>query len=219
VRDVVTDSAGRMVKANQRGNFRRANSLSYAYSSPFSNALEYRMDENRVFESAIMADKGPRPNVDDETGAVLGPAFDAPTLELSGANSPNHGRAGQNVLHGGGWVFFERTPYSGAGRVLDKDTMQVVTPGDNIYTALAPKPLAADQRLPANANGYWGRHIGPAWKDDSYLVPTVGEEPGETPPATMPTTTPAATTTAATVPLPATQPATAPAYQPPTGTP
>ena len=216
VRDVMTDGNGRMVKPTQRGNFRRPNSLSYAYCSPFSNAPEYRLNENRGGDFALLADKGPRVLV-DESGANVGPAFDTPTLELSRANSPNHGRAGQNVLHSQGrWVYFERTPYSGAGRVWDKATNQVIVPGDNIYTALAPKPLAQDQQPSPNSNGYWGRRIGPAWKDDSYLVPTVDDEPLEPPGTSEPSTMPAPTTTTTTT-APPTQPATVPASQPPAG--
>jgi len=165
-RDPLTDASGRFVKPEQRGNFRRASYLSYGYSSPFSNAPRYRMDDTRESDFAILADKGPGFGA---PGPVKGPQQNAPPLELAALNSRNHDRAGQNVLYADGSIRWERTAYCGVGRSPGIG-------GDNIYTALAPIPLNG-QTPPANGIGFWGPNIGPAWESDSYLVPEEGEGP------------------------------------------
>ena len=165
-RDPLTDASGRFVKPDQRGNFRRAGNLSYGYSTPFSNAPRYRMDDTRESDFAILADKGPGFGT---PGPVKGPAQNAPPLELATLNSRNHARAGQNVLYADGSIRWERTSYCGVGRSPGVG-------GDNIYTALEPTPLNG-QTPPANGIGFWGPNIGPAWESDSYLVPEDGEGP------------------------------------------
>jgi prepilin-type processing-associated H-X9-DG protein len=211
-RDLVTDAAARHVKPTQRGNFRSASNLSYSYFSPFSSAINYRIDDARPADTALMADKSPGINpsrLDD----ITGPAWNAPPLDLARANSRNHGKAGQNVLFGDGHVFFERTVYCAVGRSGSIG-------GDNIYTALAPQPLSGEHP-PANGNGYWGHDIGPAWEGDSYLVPTAIEgmgRPGPRVSVTKPATTTreSASTTTVAVPAPpaATTIATAATSQP-----
>jgi prepilin-type processing-associated H-X9-DG protein len=165
-RDPLTDASGRFVKPENRGNFRRASNLSYGYSSPFSNAPRYRMDDTREGDFAILADKGPNFG---KPGAVSGPPQNAAPLQLAPLNSPNHSQAGQNVLYADGSVRWESSPYCGVGRSPGIG-------GDNIYTALEPGPLNG-QTPPANGIGYWGPSIGPAWESDSYLVPASGEGP------------------------------------------
>ena len=63
------------------------------------------------------------------------------------------------VLHPGGHVSFETSPYCGEGQ-------------DNIYTALTKEPLDPKTHPPANGVGFVGRNLGAAWNYDSYLVPT-----------------------------------------------
>jgi type II secretory pathway pseudopilin PulG len=163
-RDPLTDATGRFVRPDLRGNFRRAANLSYGYSSPFSAAPRYRMDDSREGDFAILADKGPGFT---NPGPVIGPPQNSPPLQLAPLNSPNHARAGQNVLFADGSIRWERTPYCGVG-------MSPGVGGDNIYTALTAIPLNG-QTPPANGIGYWGPNIGPAWESDSYLVPEDGE--------------------------------------------
>jgi prepilin-type N-terminal cleavage/methylation domain-containing protein/prepilin-type processing-associated H-X9-DG protein len=143
----------------QRGNFRGPSNLSYGYSSPFSSAPGYRMNDTRWGGFALLADKGPPLEV-DEIGAVPEdyPAWDAPPLELARANSRNHGGAGQNVLYADGHVSFQTTPYCGVNF-------------DNIYTAFWPTPPPEGQSPPSNQKGYWGHDIGPSHAADNYLVP------------------------------------------------
>jgi prepilin-type N-terminal cleavage/methylation domain-containing protein len=165
-RDPLTDATGRFVKPDQRGNFRRAAFLSYGYSSPFSAAPRYRMDDTREGDFAILADKGP---AFGKPGPVIGPPQNAPPLAFVPLNSPNHERAGQNVLYADGSIRWERSPYCGVGA-------SPTVGGDNIYSALERTPLNG-QNPPANGIGYWSPNIGPAWESDSYLVPATGEGP------------------------------------------
>ncbi|MGH7215544.1 MAG: type II secretion system protein [Tepidisphaeraceae bacterium] len=161
-RDPLVDASGKPVPLKQRGNFRSPRHLSYSYSSPFSSAPWYRMNDNQPSEFALMADMSP--GVAGRGDDVTGPAHDAPPLELARANSNNHHKAGQNVLYAAGYVAFQSTPYCGMK-------------GDNIFTALAPKPLQPGEQPPPTGAGHWGNNIGPAWNADSYLVPTDDEGP------------------------------------------
>jgi type II secretory pathway pseudopilin PulG len=148
--------------ALRRGNFRRANNLSYSYASPFTDAFDFAFTTDRLpHEFAILADKNPGFNCDGTR--VIGPTWDAAPFELARGNSANHQHAGQNVLYPAGNVSFETTPYCGVSR-------------DNIYTALAPHRLAASH--PAlETPGYLGPDIGAAYQYDSYLVPTAQDGP------------------------------------------
>ena len=75
-------------------------------------------------------------------------------------------RAGQNVLYAGIFVEFRANPYAGVG-------------GDNIYTAVAERPLPADSQPDMTTRGVVGPNYAPAWKLDTYLVPTAGEDRNE----------------------------------------
>jgi prepilin-type N-terminal cleavage/methylation domain-containing protein len=155
--DTMTDAAGRSVSPGMRWNFRSPKNLSYSYDSPFTDALKQAFSGDRLREEcAVLADRNP--GFDRDGDRVLGPARDAPPFELAKGNSPNHQQAGQNVLHPSGDVWFEWTPYCGFGY-------------DNIYTAVAAHPGAAT-RPSADDPGYVGTDVGPAYNDDSYLVPT-----------------------------------------------
>jgi prepilin-type N-terminal cleavage/methylation domain-containing protein len=155
--DRLTNFAGNPTPALKRGNFRSPRNLSYSYASPFTNAFNVTFSTDQLpSEYAVMADKNPGYACDGDR--VLGPPRDAPPFELAKGNSLNHQRAGQNVLHPGGDVSFESTPYCGVSN-------------DNIYTAIAPHRLAA-AHPPLDVPGYIGTDLGPAYNYDSYLVPT-----------------------------------------------
>src|SRR6185436_10122564 len=100
--DPIDDAGGRAVSVDLRGNFRGPDSLSYSYASPFSAAPGYRLNDTQRSGFAVMSDKNPG-NSDSRNNAA-GVPFGAPPLEFSVANSPNHGRAGQNVLYADGHV-------------------------------------------------------------------------------------------------------------------
>jgi type II secretory pathway pseudopilin PulG len=143
--------------AMMRGNFRSPKNLSYSYASPFTDAYDFAFSSDRLpHDFAVLADKNPGYARDGDR--VLGPARAAPPFELATGNSPNHGSAGQNVLHPAGDVSFEDTPYCGVSR-------------DNIYTAIAPHRLREEHPV-LDDPGYQGTDIGPAYNYDSYLVPT-----------------------------------------------
>jgi prepilin-type N-terminal cleavage/methylation domain-containing protein len=155
--DRLTNWLGNPVAAARRGNFRSPHNLSYSYASPFTDAYNVNFSTDQLpAEYAVFADKNP--GYANEDDRVLGPARDAPPFELAQGNSPNHQRAGQNVLHPGFDVSFEFTPYCGVS-------------GDNIYTAVAPHRLSA-RAARLDGPGFIGTDLGPAYNYDSYLVPT-----------------------------------------------
>jgi prepilin-type processing-associated H-X9-DG protein len=162
--DRLTNAAGAAVPATMRGNFRHPENLSYSYACPFTDAFGFVFTSDRInAEAALLADKNP--GFETDGIRVKGPTLDAPPFELANGNSPNHQHAGQNVLFGDGHVEFEATPYCGVAH-------------DNIYTAVAAHRLDAEHP-PLDVPGYLGRDVGPAYKDDSYLVPTaVDKGPG-----------------------------------------
>jgi type II secretory pathway pseudopilin PulG len=210
-RDFMTDENGRPVKPTERGNFRKLSNLSYSYASPFSPVPGYRMNDTKRSEFVLLADKNPGP-------VAAQYPVDAPPLDLANTNSRNHGSVGQNVLFASGYVEFVRTPYSGVGRTKDPITNKILTPGDNIYTAIATGPTTHPATQPTSmpavpVRGYIGYTVYPANNDDSYLVPTsedilqpplVVKPASATSPASQPTTTLPTTTS------PATRPASAP---------
>jgi hypothetical protein len=67
-------------------------------------------------------------------------------------------------------VEFRQTAYSGFGYY------STGLAGDNIYTVIAQKPLAEQATPEMRVNGFAGPQYLPAWKADSYLVPTEGED-------------------------------------------
>jgi hypothetical protein len=150
--DPMTDAHGKPVPREQRGNFRSKWNLSYAYAEPFSNALAYELNTDKLPpDFALMADQGPG-------GDHPIPPADAPPLELSKSNSRNHNQAGQSVLYAAGYVKFQTTPYCGNKK-------------DNIYTALWPTPLEKGHSPMPSGVGYRGPDIGASYFADSYLVP------------------------------------------------
>ncbi len=156
--DPLTDAAGNRVSPRDRGNFRGPGHLSYSYASPFSNAPGYGLKSDFLNPGfVLMADKNPG-KVDDDQD-VTAPWPDDPPLKLKVANSRNHGQAGQNVLFGDMHVEFRTTPYCGVN-------------GDNIYTAILPRPVMTGQAPDHAVRGHVGKQLGPAWPTDSYLIPT-----------------------------------------------
>lgn len=161
-RDLLAGDRGQSVPVTARSNFRSADNLSYSYAQPFSAAIDYRLDENRPAYFVLMADMNPgRSPAHDVTDI----RESSTPLELARGNSRNHGGAGQNVLFASGSVEFISTPFCGAGRGVRNSRS-----GDNIYTALRDKPLEGETP-PANSPGVLGENVGPAWENDTFLVP------------------------------------------------
>lgn len=150
--DPLTDAGGKPTDVKHRGNFRGPANLGYSYASPFSEALDYRLNDTQPADFAVIADKNPGPP------SITAVPFDAPPLEQAKANSRNHAGAGQSVLYADGHVDFQRTVYCGYGN-------------DNIYTALSRTPLTGETKPSATATGFAGPSIGPSWQADSYLAP------------------------------------------------
>ena len=162
--DSLTDAAGNPTGATNRSNFRSARNLSYSYASPFSAAPGYKFDANFLPKDVvIMADMNPGKSGGAD---VTAPAFDDRPLELAKANSRNHGGAGQCVLYADIHVEFRQTPYCGFGYYKTGSV------GDNIYTVLNPRPLPEQPEPELNVRGFVGPQYGPAWRADTYLVPT-----------------------------------------------
>jgi len=168
--DPMTDRAGRTTKPEERSNFRGARNLSYSYASPFSAVAGYRFDANLLPKDfVILADKNPGKSGGSD---VTGPAYNASLIDLARANSHNHQRAGQSVLYADMHVEFRQSPYCGAGYYNSGSA------GDNIYTVLSLTPLADQSTPDLTAKGFLGTELGPAWKADSYLVPTADQDRG-----------------------------------------
>ncbi|MFT3786079.1 MAG: hypothetical protein QM770_07925 [Tepidisphaeraceae bacterium] len=108
----------------------------------------------------VMADRGPSERVYENPPAL--PSANSKPVELARLNSPNHSRAGQNVLYADGSVRFVTTPYCGVGFDEDRNT-----PGDNIYSAVSTTPLL--DVTPHDAVGFV--ETLPAYRFDTYLSP------------------------------------------------
>ena len=171
--DRLYDAKGTIVPANRRGNFRMPSNLSYSVFCPYSAAAEFKWADTLKAGCPIMADKNPGVG---ESSDVTRPAAGAAPEAFAAANSLNHGRAGQNVLYADSSVQFESDPYVGDGYVrpsTDPKTGEYhpVQRGDNLYTALRDRPLAPGENATANVNGVFSQSAGPAWQNDSFLVP------------------------------------------------
>jgi len=170
--DRLYDSSGKIVPANRRGNFRQPGNLSYSMFCPYSAATDFKWSDVLKSGCPILADKNPGIGNGSD---VTKPAADAPAEAFAVANSPNHGRAGQNVLYADSSVQFESRPYVGDGYVRPYTDGQgkyhPVQYGDNLYTALREKPLAPGDHAPADTNGVFSQSSGPAWQGDAFLVP------------------------------------------------
>src|SRR5258706_10187845 len=165
--DPLTDPAGKGTELTARSNFKRARNLSYSYASPFSAAGSYKFNEYPPSDFALVADRNPGKSGGSD---VTGPAYNAPLLEQAKANSHNHGRAGQSVLYADMHVEFRQSPYCGFGYYSTGSA------GGNIFTVLAPPPPAAPPTPDVTTKGFVGSEYGPAWKADSYLVPTEDQD-------------------------------------------
>ena len=111
----------------------------------------------RDSQARALADRGRRGQ--EETHFLV-------QVEVNGVPHRNHERAGQNVLYVTGEVRFQSTPYCGYGSGWTRD---------NIYTAYAPNPLPPGSNPSPQARGVLAPNVGPAWENDSYLVPTDDE--------------------------------------------
>jgi len=163
--DSMVNAGGVAVGRTGRSNFFSAGNLSYSYASPFSGYEDYHLNSDWLAgQFALMADKNPG-------SLAASVAHDAPPLELAKGNSLNHQQTGQNVLYADGSISFEHTPYCGVGRDANNPI------GDNIFTALAARPLTAGEHPFYAGNGFVGRQFGPSYTYDSYLVPTEDDGP------------------------------------------
>jgi general secretion pathway protein G len=159
--------------AQNRSNFPSPAFLSYSYANPYPNkaaiALGYKLNSTLPAEFALAADMNPGGK------ALAALTADAPADKMKDGNSPNHARAGQNVLYGDGHVEFVTTPFAGtaAGNVRD-----------NIYTVGG----SDDGKVPTSPT----ITASPRWAGDSVLLPTAqdkGDEKAEKlspPPAPAP---------------------------------
>lgn len=166
-RDPLTDDLGQRVEPRQRGNFRGRENLSYSYAQPFSSAPGYRLNEFRDPYFVLLADRNPGRAGGADVTAVRWD--DGPSRRRWG-NSRNHGGAGQSVLYASGVVEFVDSPFVGA-------RYDPASPaGDNIYTALLRRgpgrewPTGSDLPPPSSP-GVIGEDVGPAWGNDTFLVP------------------------------------------------
>lgn len=130
-------------------NFPGMDYLSYSFQDMYAgpDALMTGWKWNRAISGdyAIAADLNPG----GKAVAAVKPG--SPAKDLSEANSPNHARAGQNVLYGDGRVEFQTTPFCGAK--MDDGT------ADNIYC----------RRPGAKGDAVYGP---PMDRFDSVLLPT-----------------------------------------------
>jgi hypothetical protein len=153
-----------------RSNFRGARNLSYSYANPFSAAPGYRFNANLLpGDFVVIADMNPGKYGGND---VTAPPADAPPLELAKANSRNHGGAGQGVLFADIHVEWRQTPYTGVGYYTTKEV------GDNIYTVMGERALPEKPEPLMTVKGLVGPGFGPAWKGDTYLVPTEDQDRG-----------------------------------------
>jgi prepilin-type N-terminal cleavage/methylation domain-containing protein len=172
VPDRLYDANGKLVDAKQRGNFRSSKNLSYSIVSPYNQSPGFEWNDLGASEFVLLADKNPGINLAKRSDVTKPKSNDPP--EMQGyANSLNHGRAGQNVLYSYNAVEFVPSAFRGSGfRRANPRQGVAEQPGDNIYTTLQRTIVPEGERPAADANGYFGRDIGPAWQYDSYLLPS-----------------------------------------------
>jgi type II secretory pathway pseudopilin PulG len=166
--DTLTDGGGKSAQPGNRSNFRSARNLSYSYAAPFSSAPGFKWDANLLpKDMVILADMNP-----GRYGGydVTGPAYNDRPLALARANSRNHGGAGQSVLYADNHVEFKQSPYCGYGYYKTGSV------GDNIFTVLAERSLPETPEPDLTVRGFVGPGYSPAWKADSYLVPTEDQD-------------------------------------------
>lgn len=132
--------------------FADGHQISYALMAPYGQGRRFAAGDG---STPILADGSPY--FDPDTGL----RNDAPVVPADDvmANSPNHGREGQNVAVAGGSVRWYRRP-------------DVGVESDNIYTR-ADRQQGADPAgsVPAPSGDGSAASQGPAGDRDSYLVP------------------------------------------------
>ena len=219
--DRLENASGERTVVKQRGNFRSRENLNYGYATPFSMIADYRLNDTLPARFVLLADQGPP--LAQFAGDVT--RFDDAAAKIARINSPNHRRAGQNVLYADGTVRFEVSPFCGVGRTDTRsrsDPMAEDLDGDNIFTSLAPNPLIDIQPKHNEPGVAADSSIGPAYRYDTVLVPgaNVAHEKGAaTPRGAGPAISqnahePATRGVAATEPVSETPATTAPTTQP-----
>ncbi|MEM8873360.1 MAG: hypothetical protein AAGD32_03780 [Planctomycetota bacterium] len=170
--DPLTNKDGVRVGPAERGNFRGPGNLSYSYANPFSMAEQFGLKQDNLPGGfALMADMNPGTGVD----GIFPVPSDATAGQFAAANSPNHNRAGQNVLYADGSVRWHATPYVGFAYAPAKEEAAAVW-GDNIYSTLSIESLPAEHGEPFDLPGFIGQSLAPSHVNDSYLVPTIRDE-------------------------------------------
>jgi prepilin-type processing-associated H-X9-DG protein len=154
---VADDFGGRGGSEKTRSNFTdwRRN-LSYSLHNPYPASDEAALDANGKMPAlndkdfAIAADMNGGVGEGSDVTAVTERSASG---EMARANSPVHGRVGQNVLYGDGHVEFQQNPFCGVK-------------GDNIYTVAA----VADGEPRTTGKTVVGV---PSWAGDSVLLPAL----------------------------------------------
>lgn len=135
---------------NWPGNARLAEHLSYSYQNPYPSkaavADGFKWSNSFGESFALASDFNPG----TEDLVKLTP--DSGEKQMKRGNSPNHNRAGQNVMYGDGHVEFHATPFAGVNR-------------DNIFT-FGP---SGSKNREKGGDGIVGS---PTSSEDSILLPT-----------------------------------------------
>jgi len=136
--------------------------LSYSYQNPYPNAAAisagFKLNTSVTSELAVASDINPGINtVGARSGASPNGTVvsNASANAMSGANSVNHDRDGQNVLYGDGHVEFQQNPFVGVN-------------GDNIFTPRTTTVASAAGQSVAAAGG---AGLSPFDGNDSALFP------------------------------------------------
>jgi prepilin-type N-terminal cleavage/methylation domain-containing protein/prepilin-type processing-associated H-X9-DG protein len=122
-----------------------AKNLSYSYQNPYPNTSAissgFKLNTSISAEFAVAADVNPGTNtVGARSGASANGTVTvgSSAAAMSGANSVNHDRDGQNVLYGDGHVEFQANPFVGISQdnIYTRRTSSVTTLAGSALTAV-----------------------------------------------------------------------------------
>ena len=144
-------------------NFAGQNNLSYSFANPYpsrqATADGFAWNDRLGSTFAVAGDLNPG------GPAVLAVTVESDSETMKTANSPNHGREGQNLLFGDGSVRFVQSPFEGPHK-------------DNVYTAggpeRPPEPTVSPPGIvpPKPPTGGVAVASPPLAGNDSVLLPT-----------------------------------------------
>jgi prepilin-type processing-associated H-X9-DG protein len=154
---VTDDFGGRGGTARTRSNFTdwRRN-LSYSIHNPYPTTDDAALDAGGKLPALNAADFAVAADMNGGIGGesdVTSVTERSPHKDQNRANSPIHGRVGQNVLYGDGHVEFQQNPFCGTKR-------------DNIYTVAGGSPQVPTTTSKTVVGS-------PTWAGDSVLLPAV----------------------------------------------